>query len=506
MDNKQMQLERYPSIPERFNWICAHKPDNIAIKYLNRSLSYRELEKCSNYLAKHLSECGVTSGDIVAIALPRSFEMVISMIAILKCGAAYFPLDESNPIARNHLCLTISKAKLVVCNAASRVQYAKHCSVVNIDDVDVFQSQYELGPERDIHEEDKAYVMFTSGSTGNPKGVIVPHRAVSRLVIKTNFIEINESDAILQFAPASFDASTFEIWGAILNGATLVLYSGAVLDPNLLKRELLDNKVTIMWLTAALFHLVSERFIEALKPLRVMLAGGDVLNSKNILTVLESIPNITVVNGYGPTENTTFTCCHRMTASNPPGMHVPIGRAVSGTSIHILDEQDRAVNPGEVGELIVSGAGVALGYLGDSKCANAFFTNSDIDEGLLYRTGDLVCENPSGELSFIGRRDNQIKIRGYRISLEEIRSAIAAISEVIDALVIRKVMDSGDQILVAYIAIGETSELTIKIIREKLLKILPAYMIPDQIIVNSDLPINSNGKIDKAKLQSADMN
>ncbi|MEI8703615.1 AMP-binding protein [Pseudoalteromonas sp. B62] len=283
--------------------------------------------------------------------------------------------------------------------------------------------------------------------------------------------------------------------GALCTGATLVLYSGSILDPKLFSREIKDNNVTILWLTAALFHLIASRYISALSPIKTLLAGGDVLSSKLINTVLDAYPEITVINGYGPTENTTFTCCHRMTVLNRPNDVVPIGRAITGTQVYLLDGNLEKVADGEVGELVTSGLGIAIGYL-NSKSIN-FFKEPSIDKGLLYRTGDLVRKNLDEEFEFVGRKDNQIKIRGYRVSLEIIQSSILTLEHVNDAIVLLEEHGVGEQLLTAYLQVGEDTEWTVRGVKSSLSTKLANYMIPDVINFSSNLPISKNGKIDK---------
>lgn len=483
--------------------LAAQRGDKIALTMAGWNLSYKELDSRANFLARHLQLCGVQRGEIVAIRMTRSAEMVLAMVAILKCGAAYFPMDDSNPVPRNRDCLEIADVNVILSNLDANEVFAQGRGVISTEEGTLFQSALDEFESVDVGPDERAYVMFTSGSTGTPKGVVVPHRAVLRLVIDTNYIDIRKDDNILQFAPASFDASTFEIWGALLNGAGLVLYSGPVLDPNLLKREISDNKVTVLWLTAALFHLVTEKFIEALSPLRVLLAGGDVLNARSVKKTLDNVPGVTVINGYGPTENTTFTCCHVMTTENPPVDNVLIGKAISGTEIHVLDEYFDPVQRGQEGELFTSGRGVALGYLNDPDSRNAFFYDEKIAPGLIYRTGDLVRKNDRDELEFIGRKDNQIKLRGYRVSLEEIKANIVRMEYISDALVLRESFESGDQILIAYIQVQEDKELSSRQVEDYLASVLPKYMIPDQFVFDTELPITNNGKLDRKSIQKS---
>jgi amino acid adenylation domain-containing protein len=490
--------------------VCVHRafervarlsPESTAVVSAGEKLTYAALDARANFLARHFQQSGIRAGDIVALALPRSIDMVVSMLAILKVGAAYLPLEDANPVARNLVILRVAGVTHIVCRPGGTDALLSGRTAVYVTP-QLSGSWLRGFATCDSTPEDKCYVMFTSGSTGDPKGVIVPHRAVLRLVVNTNYIAFRETDTVLQLSPPSFDASTLEFWGPLLNGARLALYSGAVLDPSVLKTEIAAYSVTVLWLTAALFHLVAARLISALEPLRVLLAGGDVLNAKHVSRVLEHFPHLTVINGYGPTENTTFTCCHVMTARNKPSGAVPIGIPITGTQVHILDEALRPVAIGEVGELHASGAGVALGYLA-ADAEHAFFRDARIAPGLIYRTGDLVRQDAAGVIEFLGRKDTQVKLRGYRISLEEIRLRMAELEGVSDVIVARKVLDSGDQLLVAYVQPQEGVRLSVAQVKEKLSEVLPDYMIPDQLVMSAELPITISGKLDRRAILGA---
>ncbi len=478
------------------------RPNDLAIKMLEREISYQDLNYNANHLAQHLLNSGVQFGDIIGVELSDTVELAISMLAILKCGAAYLPIDETNPISINKLYIETANVGLLISKCSSNQSYSNGLTIISTNNGALFQYRLEHFDSYQSAPDDKAYVMFTSGSTGKPKGVVVPHRAVVRLVKYSNYINIRPSDNILQFSKPSFDASTFEFWAPLLNGATLVPYSGNGLDPNVLKSDIKNNRVTVLWLTAALFHLMADKFIDALTPLNILLAGGDVLNPKYVNKIFDTLPDITFINGYGPTENTTFTCCHVMTSRNRPLKTVPIGQAISGTGVHILDDAMRPVERGQIGELIASGNGVALGYLNEEYNTDVFISNNDIAPGLLYRTGDLVKENVNGELEFVGRKDNQMKIRGFRVSLEDIGSTIVNLAYVSDAIVITNKFESDDQLLIAYIQSKADYVVDVKKVKADLKLVLPSYMIPDQFFFSKKLPINSNGKIDRKKILS----
>jgi len=487
------------SITGLFRQRALENPAGAALVCGTQTLSYRELDEKSDALAIELHERGVRPNDIVALYMRRSVEMIVSMLGILKCGAAYMPLDQNNPAVRLNYCLGVAGVKLIIGDEdCGHLLDAKRKSY-RFDASELVTGQLAW-PDK-VHSPDvPAYVMFTSGTTADPKGVVVPHRAVTRLVIETNYIKISPNDAILQFSTPSFDASTFEIWGALLNGATLVLYTGAVLDPKLFKRHVIDHNVTILWLTAALFHLFADKWIDALRPLKVLLAGGDVLRPDMVRKVIDHIDGITLINGYGPTENTTFTCCHVMTKENKPDDTVPIGLPITGTGVLILDEKRRKTGPGEIGELYATGRGVALGYLNANSDDNPFFHDAALDQGLIYKTGDLVRIDGQGLIQFVGRKDSQVKLRGYRISLEEVRKRLIQISAVKEAAVTCQKVVGGDQLLVAYLQTEENQTLEIKDVKNYLKDHVPPYMIPDKILIGTTLPINSNGKIDSKKL------
>lgn len=491
-----------PCVQELFKQQAAATPTRTALIDGSRHFSFADLDTLSDALATKLESLGGHQGSVIALIMDRSAVMIVAMLAVLKCGAAYMSLDKGYPVIRNRYCLDKANVHLVLTDcdcqelcSGSRLSY-------DFTIADLREESIAHVPVA-VSSESPAYVMFTSGTTAGPKGVVIPHRAVTRLVLNTNYIDIGPDDAILQLSTPSFDASTFEIWGALLNGATLVLYSGSVLDPNLFKQHIIDHKITILWLTAALFHLFVDKYLDALRPLRILLAGGDVLHAKAVSRALDEIEGIIVINGYGPTENTTFTCCHVMTKANPPSGSVPIGRPVTGTQVLILDDQSQEVPRGKIGELYAAGSGVALGYLDDDPAASPFIYNETLAPGLLYRTGDLVRLNDEGIIDFVGRKDNQVKIRGYRVSLEEVRACLLESSGVSDAVVGCEESFTGDQILTAYVQGRTDLALSPGSLKKHLAERLASYMVPDKIVIRTTLPITKNGKIDNKVLFSS---
>lgn len=484
-------------IQERFAQIVDRFAQNIALECDGKQLTYQQLDEQSDILSAHLIKLGVKPGDVVALSLPRGNELIVSLLSCLKVHATYLPLDTSNPVNYLQRCLKSANCQYLLCGSEQNCQEFENVYYIFFEDA-IAASDTDFSPLPHCSGSSPAYIMFTSGSTGNPKGVVVPHRAILRLVVEPDYIDISSTDVFLQFAPAFFDASTFEIWGALLNGAKLTIYQELHLDIKKFVTHIKRHQVTTIWLTAAFFHIIAGRLDSAFTDLKYLLAGGDVLNSKLVTKVLVSNPGLTLINGYGPTENTTFTCCHPMTLDNLPEASVPIGKVVRGTTAHVLNSQGKPVLPGKEGVLHVSGDGVALGYLGQSNNDSAFYFNSDVADGLIYNTGDIVKCNESGVFDFVGRSDNQLKIRGFRVALEEVQTALMNIDGVHEAVVKKEQFENGDQRLIAILS--GRDEITRQDVRNHLMASLPAYMIPSQISINETLPINKNGKVDRKSI------
>jgi amino acid adenylation domain-containing protein len=504
---------RLSSIHRIFERRANATPSAVAVVSDQHQFTYAELNEKSNQLARFLIQQGVTPGSRVALCLSRSAEVIVSLLGILKTGAAYVPIDPTYPAPRIQYLVENCAAPVLLTNRtlAANLPELK----TNIISLDADWVAIAIEDSSNLTHEgsgnDLAYVMYTSGSTGNPKGVLVPHRAVLRLVQNNHFANFDADEVFLQLAPLSFDASTFEIWGALLNGAQLVIAFGDRVTPEEIGRQVAHYGVTTMWLTAALFHLIVTEYIEILRPLRQLLAGGDSLSLTHVRRVCEELPELRLINGYGPTENTTFTCCHHITLQSTAPGNVPIGRPIANTRIYLLDARRAPVPVGVAGELYAAGDGVALGYLNAPEQTAEKFIEHTFVNGVtekLYRTGDLARYRPDGTVEFLGRIDTQVKIRGYRIELGEIEYALEQSSLVKSAVVaVRTDWVSpndmpGDKRLVAYVVPateGDNSAL-VQELRNHLQAQLPEYMRPAAIMAIDSIPHTLNGKVDRRAL------
>ncbi|HEV2274303.1 MAG TPA: amino acid adenylation domain-containing protein [Acidobacteriaceae bacterium] len=500
------------SVHRIFEQQAALTPEAVAVVG-ERTLTYAELNEKANQLARFLGTTGVRPGARVALCLERSLEAIVSLLAVLKAGAVYVPIDPSYPAARLEYLIADSQSQvLLTLRSVAANLPGLAIEVISLDaDWAAIALQETGNPGIERQADDPAYVMYTSGSTGNPKGVLVPHRAVLRLVKNNSFASFSADEVFLQMAPLSFDAATFEIWGALLNGARLALGPQGRLAPEEIGRLIRAHRVTTLWLTAALFHLMVTEHLEALRPLKQLLAGGDVLSLAHVRRVIEALPELRVINGYGPTENTTFTCCHRITAESLAGGTVPIGRPIANTRIYLLDSAGNPVPPGVAGELYAAGDGLALGYLGAPQQTAEKFLEHRLPNGRterLYRTGDLARYRADGVVEFLGREDTQVKIRGYRIELSEIEHALETSPWVRSAVVsVRNdwvtAHDSpGDKRLAAYVVPAQAGDpaAVIQELRKHLEERLPQYMQPAAIMLLESLPRTLNGKVDRRAL------
>jgi amino acid adenylation domain-containing protein len=431
---------------------CA--PDAIALVFEEQQLTYRELNSRANQLANHLRHCGLGPETVVGICLERSVEMIVSLLGILKAGGAYLPLDPAYPTERLSVMLKDAGAKLLIAQQRLREQLSG-CDVALLaidSEWDNIAHASIADQPREVTPENLAYVMYTSGSTGKPKSVGVAHRSVVRLVKETSYAHFGGDEVFLQFASLSFDASTFEIWGSLLNGGRLVVMPAGSVSLAELGAVVQRERVTTLWLTAGLFHQMVDSELESLRGLRQLLAGGDVLSVTHVERAARELRNCQLINGYGPTENTTFTCCYPVQAGERFESSVPIGFPIARTEVYILDEEMQPVAAGATGELYIAGDGLARGYLNDpALTAERFVPNAFAAGERLYRTGDSVRRLSDDSIEFLGRLDQQAKVRGYRIEMGEIEAALAQHASVIECVVVARDEAPGGKRLIAYV-------------------------------------------------------
>ena len=425
------------------------------------------------------------------------------MLAILKAGGAYVPIEASYPRERVNFMLADSGTPVLLTQQRLVAGLPKPANELCLDsDWELIARESRKNLPRVSKPENLAYVIYTSGSTGTPKGVVVPHRAVNRLVLNTNYIQLNREDRVAQVSTASFDAATFEIWGALLNGATLVIITRDVaLSPKDFARELRDQKISVMFLTAALFNQLAAEVPNAFETVRTVMFGGEAGDPKSIANVLKHKPPQHLVNGYGPTENTTFSACFEVKTMADDAASVPIGRPISNSQCFILDPQLNPMPIGVPGELHVGGDGLARGYWNREQLTAQKFIASPFQAGeKLYKTGDLARWLPDGNIEFLGRLDQQVKIRGFRVELGEIESVLARHPAVRECVVsMRKDENSRDR-LVAYFVCSSKRVPPFDELLRFLKERLPEYMVPATFVPLDALPLTPNGKVDRNAL------
>ena len=474
------EFPRDAALHELFEGVAQRTPEHPALVAGDRVITYRELDRRADEFAAYLAEHGVGAGARVGLCLERSPDTIAAILGTLKAGAAYVPLDPSDPPDRH--ALLVREASLDLVHGETGCEALPD------------------GPGPTPRFPDAAYVMFTSGSTGPPKGVVVTHRNVVRLVRGTDYATLRPGEVLLQMAPLTFDASTFEIWGALSNGATLVLWPDREIDLGALRRVVEQHHVTTLWLTASLLHAVVRTSLQALAGLRQLLAGGDVLQPDDVARVRRAYPDLRIVNGYGPTEATTFSCCYVV----PPGPvsegSIPIGRPISNTTAYVLDDRLEPAPIGVPGELFIGGDGVAHGYVNaPDLTAQRFLPDPWSDRGgRLYRTGDRVRWRADGQLEFLGRIDRQVKVRGYRVEPAELETVIASLPDIRQVAVTTPEDPACGRRLHAFVVAD--GEVLGAALRAALASRLPGYMIPSGFTFLDHLPMTSGGKIDYASL------
>ncbi|WP_282082580.1 amino acid adenylation domain-containing protein [Streptomyces tendae] len=490
-------------IAERFRVQAATTPDALAIADGGVRLSYAELAYEAETFARGLARLGVRPGQSVGLAGYRSVHSVVAVVGTVLAQAAYVPISPSSPARRLRQILAKSEPRLIVCGPGALASLAgalpDRAPVVGSAKVLAVGAggtpdATDGGADAGAGALAPAYVMFTSGSTGEPKGVVVEQRGVVRLVCEPDHVWLRPGARMAHAAALEFDASTLEIWGALLNGGSLhVADVETVTRPARYAAFLRRERVGFAWLTAPLFHRMTDHDPAMFRGLRTLMTGGDVVSAAHAARVLAANPELELYNGYGPTENTVFTTVHRITAPVPET--VPIGSAVRGTELHVCDENGRPVRDGTEGELWVSGSGVARGYLNDPVLTEARFP------GGRYRTGDRVSRDPDGLLHFHGRFDHQTKIMGNLVEPAEVTAALVSLPAVRRAHTVALRDAAGEARLYAYaVTEGTGPETGPDALRATLAGLLPTYLRPALVMAVDELPLNANGKVDTTAL------
>jgi pristinamycin I synthase 3 and 4 len=483
-------------------------PEATALAHGDREVSYRQLNEDANRLAHFLISQGVRTEDLVAIAMPRSIQMIVCFLAVLKAGAAYLPLDTDEPDGRLRVIFEDARPAcvLVAQEFASKIPRGWRQLAVDASEIEeAAKLMPTSNPTSDvsgeINPQNAAYVMYTSGSTGAPKGVLITHAGIARLVLNADYAQITPQDRLAQIANPAFDAITFEVWGALLNGAmTVVIDKETVLDPEAFSRKLHRSRISVMFITASLFNHMVRHAKDAFSEVRHLLVGGEALDPISVRQVLAGFPPARLLNGYGPTETTTFATCFQVACADEM-QRIPIGRPITHTLVYVLDRNLQPVPIGVSGELYISGPGLARGYFRRPwMTAERFVACPYGTPGArMYRTGDLVQWRVDGNLDFIRRLDSQIKLRGFRIELGEIEASLRDHESVEEAVVISREDQPGNKRLVAYVRSRDRKNDSDSL-RQYLSEKLPAYMMPAAIVFMEKFPLTSNGKLDREVL------
>jgi amino acid adenylation domain-containing protein len=497
------------SLDALFRATAARTPDAVAVRDGSARLTYAQLADAAREQARLLRAAGVGPGDRVLVGVERSVAEAVAVLGVQWAGAAYVGVEQSATDAQlKGIAARAEPSAALVGPLAGDA--ARRFRALGTEPVAVWEPAWRPAPAADgddLAPEDPArlaYVAFTSGSTGEPKGVAVPHRAVIRLVHEAGFVRLGPDERMLRLSPLAFDASTLEVWGALLTGATLEVHPAGLASPTELGTFLRERGITVAWLTAGLFRLVEEFAPQSLGGVRQLLTGGDVVPHEHTARVLARHPGIVITNGYGPTENTTFTTTHSVTSPDEVDGPLPIGRPVPGTRVYVLDARRRVLAPGAVGELYAAGAGLADGYLGNAaETARSFGAFSPDVPERLYRTGDVVRIDSRGRLCFLGRVDDQVKLRGYRVELSAIADVLTGHPAVQDAVVQVTEGDSADKRLFAAVVPAPGAALAATELRTLLQQKLPAYMVPTLWAIVDRVPVTANGKVDRRALAAA---
>lgn len=498
----------YPSessVPAQVAARVAECPEAVALVDGDRRTSYAALHRMSSRLAHRLRGAGVVDDEVVTICMARSDALVIAELATLIAGGAYLVVAPDDAPRRALHLRTKARSRVVLTTPELGDRFADGgATVVALDPCDFVDDGATVEEVRSsVGSRGLAYVAVTSGTSGEPKAVMIEHRSLLRLVLGTDYVDLGPRRVLLHASPPSFDASTFEVWGALLNGATCVVHRERASDLAALARTIAGNGVDTAWLTSSLFNLIVDQAPATLAPVRQLIVGGEALSPHHVRRALTLLPKVRLVNGYGPTETTTFACCHQLLPPVEPARPVPIGRPLANTTAFVLRDDGTPADVGELGELFIGGHGVARGYIGDEALTARSFRPDPFSPepgARLYASGDLARWLPEGVLELAGRRDSQVKIRGHRVEIDAVELALRQIPQVREAAVVARSDDAYGRRLVAYVVFRDGSRLPADALRAALGERLPAPHVPSTFVELSQLPLAANGKLDRNAL------
>ncbi len=490
-----------------FEKAAANGPDRVAITWRGESVTYRELNERANQTARYLIDAGVGAETTVGICMGPSIDMIVALLGTLKAGGACVPIDPGLPMERARFMLADSATKILIGDkkTASRFTY-EGLKIIALDgDRDAISRQSRENPEGvRVAPDNLAYVIYTSGSTGTPKGVMNTHANAPRIALHPNYATISDADSILQLSSFAFDGSIFDIFGALLNGARLVIADREdAMDVERLADLIERERISVFFVTTAMFNLLTDLRPESLQGVRTILFGGEKSSFPSVRKALLALGPGRLVNVYGPTECTVFSTHHPIASVDERLGVIPIGRPITDTRAYILDNGWDLAPVGATGEIAIAGEGLCRGYLNrPDLTAGRFIPDPFSAEpgGRLYLTGDVGKRLPDGSIQFLERRDNQVKLRGFRIEPGEIEAALHAHPAVRDAVVCVREDEPGDKRLVAYMVASETGGMDASKIREDLSSRLPGYMVPSDFMLLDALPMNRNGKVERSAL------
>ncbi|MGV6887602.1 non-ribosomal peptide synthetase, partial [Bacillus velezensis] len=493
---------RHETISRLFERQAKETPDARAVVYDGQILTYRELNKRANRIAAALRSNGVGPESVVALLTGRTTELASGILGILKAGGAYLPIGDDVPRERAEWMLKDCKADILL-QSDKLDGLPLSGKRLFIEDIQTKAGLSSENPEPLGGPESLAYMIYTSGSTGAPKGVMIEQRSVIRLVKNSNYIDFTPEDRLLFTSSLGFDVTTFEIFGPLLNGASLyVSDQETYLDSDVLETFIQQNGITTLWLTSSLFNHLSEQNEHVFSGLSRLIIGGEALSPSHVNRVRKTLPHLSIWNGYGPTENTTFSTCFLIEQSYDHS--IPIGRPVGNSTAYIINSRGTPQPIGVIGELCTGGDGVARGYFGRPELTEEkFVPNPFVPGERMYRTGDLARWLPDGTIEYAGRMDDQVKIRGYRVELGEIEAALRSLDGVKEAAVSVRTGQSGNKELIAYMSLQ--ADMDTEKVRSSLSKQLPNYMVPAYIMELEKLPLTPNGKLDRKNLPEPEL-